>query len=196
MAGLTVAWFLPAEQKKCVWGPKELPQCEWHQNFIGLVRDCEKEKDVTSIDTLNQHQMKLITLIITHWTDVIGKHVLDYGGPVLQHIHARMRAAGRDSPCSVFAVWFICASDTDSDKCVQGYSYSCVLPYWCWGNVLSLFIKSITSHTHKDTSNFISLISCSSIILPPVQVNHFWCVGARVCICVNISVYFLSRWKH
>lgn len=63
----------------------------------------------------------------------------------------------------------------------------------------SLFIKSITTHTHthKDTKQFHSLISCSSIILPPAQVNHFWCAGARMCICVNVSVClsvcFLSR---
>ncbi len=181
MAGFTLAWFLPAELNKCVWGPKELPQCESYWTCLRL----RKWEDVTCIDTLNQHQIKLNTLILTHWTDVISTHthaqkyILDYGAPVLQHTQARIRAAERDFPCSVFAVWIICTSDTDCDKCVQGYS--CVLPYWCWGNVLSLFIVSITTHTHEDTSNFTPSIYCSSVILPPVQVNHFWFVCARVC---------------
>ncbi len=126
-----------------------------------------KWEDVTCIDTLNQHQIKLNTLILTHWTDVISTHthaqkyILDYGAPVLQHTQARIRAAERDFPCSVFAVWIICTSDTDCDKCVQGYS--CVLPYWCWGNVLSLFIVSITTHTHTKTQ----AISLPQSIVPP-----------------------------
>lgn len=175
--GSQLAWFLPAEQKKCVWGPKELPQCEWHQNCIGFAWDCEKEKDVTSIDTLNQHQIKIIKLILTHWTDVISPHTETHKrlhSPSAQTRSRRMRVAGRDSPCSVFAVWIICASDTDSDKCVQGYS--CVLPYWCWGNVLSLFIKSITTYTHEDRSHF-SLCS----FLPSMHIPLFWCVDASAC---------------
>lgn len=110
--------------------------------------------------------------------------ICDNETPVLQNTRMRV-GRERGFPCSVFAVWIICTSDTDSDKCVQGNP--CVLPYWCWGNGLSLFIKSIMTHTKTQASSFSLAHSRSTIIVSPMQVQLYLCVDI-VCVSLNLSI--------